>query len=209
MNFRNFLARARGLVFIGMAAATLLGGQAVNAQARSKPADAPAPGLKWSLMPMIAFDYGPGKYKGTPDKSKLLGTIWADVLKSIPYIDSDGRKFPSFVIYSEPIDLGDSTVVFTSLSAARAAYGKCEDSVNPDLFSICPMVMVKQNKATCKATRTEFNNFCHLYYEDPPAQTVEGNHVQMAFDASKGRAYFKVIQYGKHVPSCDRVVSVR
>lgn len=34
MNFRNFLARARGLVFIGMAAATLLGGQAVNAQVR-------------------------------------------------------------------------------------------------------------------------------------------------------------------------------
>lgn len=209
MSTTNLLDKARRCVSLGVTAAILMAAQPGIAQSTGKSKAVPPPDLKWSLMPMVAFDYGPGKYKGTPEQTKILRAIWSDVLKSMPYIDAEGRKYPSFVIYSAPIDAGDSTVVFTSLSAASAAYGKCEDSARPNLYSTCPMVMVKQNKTTGKATLTEFKNFCHLHYEDPPGQTVANNHVALGHDASTGRVYFRVIQYGKHVPECDRVVSVR
>ena len=42
-----------------------------------------------------------------------------------------------------------------------------------------------------------------------PDQPAAKNHTAVAFDAKTATAYFRVIQYGKHVPACDRGIRLK
>ena len=182
------------------------------AQAQQEKVRFPA-GLKWQTMPLVTFDY-PGYHEGTPAQRKLAKAIWAKEIESMPVntLLKDGGKYSSFILLSAFED-SRHKYFFSILSAAADAYEKCEDPPNgssPDtpMYSKCPMRVVIEDKATGQMQIQDFQDYCHLYVDDPDAPASK-NHTEIAIDDKTRMAYFRVIQYGRLAPECNRAIRLR
>lgn len=169
-------------------------------------------GLKWRPMSVVSFDYQPKQF-GNPNERELALSVWGDTIKAMPVNEfkGDGSKMPSFVLISA-YDDARTRYLFTSLDAASTAYAACEDPPNsaaPEtpIYSMCPMRVVLIDRATGKRSHQDFLNYCHLSGVDDKDTPASKNHMDIA--VAGNTAYFRVIQYGKHVPECDRAIRLQ
>ena len=71
------------------------------------------------------------------------------------------------------------------------------------------MRVVVQNAATgAVMTQEQFPDYC-LMFSDYEATPEAENHTEIAFDKQSKTAYFRVMQYGKYVPSCNRAIRLK
>ncbi|GKS92625.1 hypothetical protein [Acidovorax sp. SUPP2539] len=169
------------------------------------------PELKWKLMPLVTFNY-PEYHDGTPEQKKLLEPIWKENIESTPlnFNRNDGSRLGSFILYQTHEDR-ENKYIFTMFNAAKS---KCEDPPNgpfvqkgyvPPMYSICPMRVIVEEKSTGRRKQKDFPNYCHLFIDDKNTPLAQ-NHTEFAFDDKTGSAYFRVVQYGKPAPECDRAL---
>jgi hypothetical protein len=104
--------------------------------------------------------------------------------------------------------LSGGQYTFSILSAANAQ--GCTPPANGrgvvDMYSVCPLRVTQSGGG--KSHTQEFPEYCHLY-PSPPAFKGDVTQTQMAFDAKSMMAYFRIIQRGKHVPACDRILRIK
>lgn len=212
----NTISLARFSLGFGLAlgAITLVGVELAHAQPTTAPKVSFPAGLKWQMMPLVTFSF-PGYHEGTPPQRQLAGSIWGKDIDALPVNDvkRDRSKFPAFVLLSPTFESSQFRYVFSSMSAAAAVYDKCEDPPNSaeshtPMYSRCPMRVVIEDKATGQKTQQDFPRYCHLFLDDPD-QPAAKNHTAVAFDPNTHTAYFRVIQYGKHAPACDRAIRLK
>ena len=204
-----------GLRFgLALGAVAVAGAQLANAQSPAPQKVSFPAGLKWQMMPLVTFRF-PGYHEGTPAQRKLARSVWGQDIDGLPLNDvrRDGSRFPAFVLLSPMFETQQFRYVFTTMSAAGAVYEHCEDPPNSagaetPMYSICPMRVVIEDKASGKRTQQDFPRYCHLFVDDPD-QPAARNHTAVAFDAKTATAYFRVIQYGKPVPACDRGIRLK
>lgn len=139
----------------------------------------------------------------TENERKFMQVVWAKEIDASPS-DSVG-KFPSFVLVGSAKHVGD-LYVFSIYS--RALYAKCEPPPNgrsaTQMYSVCPLRINRIDDAG-KSVSQEFPGFCKLNLDFPDTPRVK-NHTEYAVDSRTQIAYFRVIQYGKLVPQCNRSV---
>jgi hypothetical protein len=190
----------RMLAFTFFIAALLAG--AAHAQPNEAADQAPV-GLQWQYMHDLVFDATLFKTTGSENEKTLMSVIWAKELAGAEIDKSNGKRFPSFVLVGSAKH-NDDTYVFSMFN--RALYDKCEPPPNgrsaTQMYSICPLRINKINRAGNSVSK-EFPGYCMLFGDDPNNRRVR-NHNEYAFDPHTGIAYFRVIQYGKLVPECNR-----
>lgn len=169
--------------------------------------------LNWEAMPVVTFDFSPW-VSGTPAERKLAAKIWRKELDAIPTAEFQGRvkKYPAFILLGASED-GAHRYIFSGLSAASVAYPLCEDPPNggdehTSTWANCPMRVVIQNKETGVEHQEQFPDYC-LQYSYGSDRPFAENHTEFAFDNKTKTAYFRVLQYGKHVPACDRAIRLQ
>lgn len=167
--------------------------------------------LKWQTLDLLAFNYRSEGYEGTPDQRKLAEAIWGKTMESLQGRGPVNGHWPAFIIQTT-VDAGAYRYVFSSMSAAGAAYPVCEDppnssAINTPIYAVCPMRVVIQNKADGKSTQQDFPNYCVITtnHKDQPKSR---NYAQIAFDAQSRTAYYRVVQYGKPAPECNRAIKL-
>lgn len=188
---------------------------AAQAQGPSKAAQAlhsamrfPA-GLQWQKMAGVSFDFPPRTY-GTPEERQLAAKIWEQTLAAPGFTDTKGR-FPAFILLSA-FDDGAYRYIFTSMSAAPLDFKTCEPPPNggdasTPIYSTCPMRVVVENRTTGAKTSQDFANYCNLFPADD-GSTPGKSETEIAFDKASKTAYFRVIQYSKPRPECNRAIKL-
>ncbi|GKS87006.1 hypothetical protein AVMA1855_22660 [Acidovorax sp. SUPP1855] len=167
--------------------------------------------LKWKLMPLVTFN-SRQYISGNPEEKRLLEPIWKENIDSTPLnlVRNDGSRLGSFILY-QTHENKENRYIFTMFSAFES---KCEPPPNgpfaqkgyvPPMYSICPMRVIVEDKSTGRRKQKDFPNYCHLSIDDENTPLAQ-NHTEFAFDDKTGSAYFRVIQYGKRVPECDRAL---
>lgn len=167
-------------------------------------------GLQWETMDLLAFNLNAPEFAGTPAQRELARAIWQPTIDSFSPRDSMG-KWPAFVLlkaYESP----SHRYVFTAMSAAAAAYSKCEDAINSrnpttPIYTICPMRVVVQDKVSGKSGQREFERYCTIFANDPDNPKSK-NYQQVAISQDGKTAYFRVVQYGKPAPECNRSITL-
>ena len=96
------------------------------------------------------------------------------------------------------------------MSAAAAAYPKCEDAINSKdtatpIYTLCPMRFVLQDKSSQKSVQQEFPGFCTIF-ANSTNNPKSKNYQQVAISQDGKTAYFRVVQYGKPAPECNRAI---
>lgn len=167
--------------------------------------------LNWQTMSLLAFNYDYPGYEGTQGERELSWAIWGPTIEAYPEFDSDDNEWPSFIILKGFEDSA-RRYIFTSMSAASAAYPRCADAINssnPDtpIYTMCPMRLIVEDKATGKSDQSEYDNFCHIA-SNSKDQPISKNYEQVAVDSSTKTAYFRVVQYGKPAPECNRAIKL-
>lgn len=167
--------------------------------------------LDWQTMSLLAFNYDYPGYTGTKGERELSWAIWGPTIEAYPKFDADNNEWPSFIILK---GFEDSVrrYIFSSMGAASAAYRRCSDAVNsknPDtpIYTICPMRLIVENKTTGESDQFEYDNFCHIASNDKD-QPISKNFEQVAVDSATKTAYFRVVQYGKPAPECNRAIKL-
>ena len=193
-------------LLIGMA-----GLLATSAMAQSAVKQFPS-GLKWETMGLVGFNYKGTGYEGTPADRTLAWSVWGPTIEAFPLNSHFGNnKWPAFVIVAA-FENNKSRYVFTSMRAAAVAYPACEDAINSSdpntpIYTNCPLRVIKQDKASGQTLQSDFSPFCNMSinHSDQPKSR---NYEQIAMSADGKTAYFRVVQYGKPAPECNRAIKL-
>lgn len=163
-------------------------------------------GLKWERMREVEYRYTPKPAKNFKDKADDVTArmIWADEIEKSEAVMPQRNMF---VLLAKTTARNGVPVIFSLLDMLD--YERCEPSTNGkdmvDMYSKC-LARVAIGKPS-KPHLVEFNGFCYLNL-DFPETPIEKNNTQFAFDANTATAYFRVIQYGKSVPACNRMIKI-
>lgn len=208
--------RHAGALLAAAAVLALAGTQAVSAQTANSQASGsrvkfPA-GLQWQTLDLIGFNYNPPGFEGTPAERKEAEAIWGKTMDGFPVDKSDGKKWPVFII-QKTIDTPTRRYVFSSLDAAPTVYPLCGfaiNSSNPDtpIYVPCPMRVVIQDKGTGATAQQDFPDYCVIATNNPD-QPKSRNYAQVALDGKTNTAYYRIVQYGKPVPECNRAIRLK
>jgi len=76
-----------------------------------------------------------------------------------------------------------------------------------DMYSTCPLRIIKFFGDSKNTEQNLPVNFCMLYGDDPNNSRAK-NHIEYGFDKRSGIVYLRTIQYGKVVPACNRALRV-
>ena len=173
------------------------------------PSSAKAPeGLHWETLDLMAFAFDAPGYEATPAAKDLARSIWGKTMDSFPPF-APNRKWPVFVI-QKVVETPAKRYLFSSMNAAASAYPSCEDPPNssaPDtpIYAKCPMRVIVLDKATGKSAEEQFKGYCNITTNDRE-QPKTRNYAQVAVDTRTNTAYYRVVQYGKPAPECDRTI---
>lgn len=167
--------------------------------------------LKWQTMDLVSFNFNFPGYESTPAQRELAKSVWGETMASLPQNGPRGGPWPVFIIQTV-IDAGAYRYVFSSLRTAGAVYPMCEDPPNSSaietpIYAICSMRVVIQNKASGRTTQQDFPRYCTMTTNDSD-QPKSRNYAQVALDAATNTAYFRVVQYGKPAPECNRAIKL-
>lgn len=195
------------------------------AQAQQKAAGVQFPaGLKWEMMRYGAF--APGgmmKNSATPAEKSAATKLWKKELDSIPpnkFFDRSKGEYPADFLIST-YDSDKYKFVFSIMYTLHMDYPACSDPRNgpfpegfdfdsAQMYHVCPMRVVRLDKTNNQVTDWIVNDFCvvHSDYSEEHAERknhpLAENHTEIAIHGDV--AYFRVIQYGKWVPACNRSI---
>lgn len=199
---RQILKSSIAALGLAAMAATAANGQTVLKQF--------PPGLKWATMSVVALNLNAPEFPSTPAERELAWSIWKTTIESFP-AGGPGGKWPAFVML-KAFESKTKRYVFSSLSAAAVAYPQCEDARNSKepttpIYTICPMRVVVEDKASGQSTRLDFPRFCNIFANDSDNPRSR-NYGQVAISPDGKTAYFRVVQYGKPAPECNRAISL-
>ena len=170
--------------------------------------------LNWQTMSLLAFNFDHPGYEGTQGERDVAWSIWGSTIEAYPDgahkgTKPNGNKWPSFIII-KGFESGNTRYIFSSLRAASVAYNDCEDGINggnehTPIYTKCPMRLTVENTKTLQSSETTYSDFCNMSinYKDQPK---EKNYEQVAVDSETKTAYFRVVQYGKLRPECNRAI---
>lgn len=170
-------------------------------------------GLQWKMMPQVTFNFTAAP-TGTPEQKSVVENIWGKELSQEPDNDLKGvGKYPSFVLLST-VDADGFKYVFTSYNSLNSTciappngpFG--DPKYKAPMYSTCDLRIVRIDPRTNQRVVRSVPEFCHLYIDSPPDHFLSNNHTEIAFDSKTKTAYFRVIQYGKRAPECDRRITV-
>lgn len=172
----------------------------------SKPASFP-PGLKWVKLEQVALRARPNDPRpaGNPQALALAKALWAGQYE--PYLAKHPTSTVFFLVGRAD---GQRYQVTTALiDYALSASGGCEAPANGfkvvDMYSTCKVAIELLGQG--KRLAAKFDNFCVLDLPPASKSAEEINHTEFALDEQAGAVYYRVIQYGKPVPACHRVIT--
>jgi len=164
--------------------------------------------LQWETMDLLAFNLNAPEFAGTTAQRELARSIWQPTIDAFPPGGPMG-KWPAFILL-KAFESPSHRYIFSAMSAAATAYSKCEDPINSKdlatpIYSLCPMRLVVQDKASGKSRQQEFGHYCTIFANDPDNPRSK-NYQQVAVSQDGKTAYFRVVQYGKPAPECNRSI---
>lgn len=179
----------------------LVAGVATGAVAQNKSVQFPG-GLKWEPMHYASFNFQPDEGSLDPKIKAVAYTLWKSKLDALNVPTNSPRgKHPAFVLLSSPYQ---GNQIFSMVFSA------VEHCVPPgngpgivDMYALCPMSIFQVNAAPVRVK--EIPNMCFLYLNDSDNPAAK-NHTEFAFHEANRTAYFRVIQNGKEVPDCNRII---
>lgn len=165
-------------------------------------------GLKWEPMTVVGFNTGTMQLPhASRAEINLARTIWEKEIESTGSGITPDSKMASFILL-KPYSVEGSQFVFSIFSSGFS--NGCIPPANgrgiEDMYSVCPMRVTQMDSS--KSVSKDFPEYCHLYPE-PAEKPGEINQSQIAFDRNTMTAYFRIIQHGKHVKSCDRTLRIQ
>ncbi|MBR5950631.1 MAG: hypothetical protein IKZ87_04280 [Actinomycetaceae bacterium] len=180
------------------------------AQAQQKDKVVFPKGLKWQTMHFAAFDASPGVYKETVSdaEKKLAAQIWKKEIDENPEKNIDGTKLSSEVlIYQFSDDNSSHTFTILNIPFQNGCTPPGDDWRPDALYSLCPMRLVVEDKNNQKVSTRNFPKQCIMHMDDKDTPLRE-NHTEIAWDSPNSTVYFRIFQYGKHIPACDKVIHI-
>jgi hypothetical protein len=194
LNFRKYLRL--------FALFTLCAGMATGAIAQNKVVQFPV-GLKWESMHYTSFNFQPDEGTLDPKIKAAVYILWKSKLDAMK-IDSEKQKqepHPAFVLTSSPYR---GNFIFSMIfSAIENCVPPGNGSGMVDMYALCSMSIFQANAAPVMVK--EISNMCFLHSNDSDNPAAK-NHTEFSFHEASRTAYFRVIQYGKEVPVCNRTV---
>lgn len=170
-------------------------------------------GLSWKTMGLVGFNYNYPGYEGTPAERELAWAIWGPTIEAFPENTyAKDKKWSASVILAG-FENDVERYVFSSMDAASVVYPGCEDAINSKdpntpIYTNCPLRITMQNKRTGQAIQRDVLPFCHLATNDAD-QPKSRNYVQVAVSSDTKLVYFRVVQYGKPAPECNRAIRLK
>lgn len=171
------------------------------------------PGLDWQTMALVGFNYNNApQYQGRKGDRDTAWAIWGKTIQALPIDKYHGdNKWPTSVL-SKGFESDDDFFIFTSMATASVAYPACSDAINSKdintpIYVFCPMRLSIKNRATGKIVERDYPNFCHIA-SNSKDQPISRNYEQVAVDNRTHTAYFRVVQYGKPAPACNRAIKL-
>lgn len=163
-------------------------------------------GLKWEPMREVKVLDMPksGEVSKNPDVA-VAHSLWMDEIK---------RSFKQAPNFSVSILLGQgrsangTLLTFSQLNMMD--FERCEPAMNGkdvvDMFTKC-LARVHVNQKPQPVVK-EFVGFCYLNIDNSQDNPLSKNHTEFAFEPRTNTAYFRVIQFGRDVPTCHRSVKL-
>ena len=183
--------------------AWLLSGIATCAMAQSKAVQFPA-GLKWEWMHYASFNFQPDEGQIDPKIKSVAYALWKSKLDAVS-ANADKTKskpIPVFVLLSSPYT--KNQIFSMVLSTAENCLFPGNGPGMVDMYALCPMSVFQVNATPVRTKEVPNMCFLHLNNSDNPASRF---HTEFAFNEANRTAYFRVIQAGKEVPACNRMVN--
>lgn len=179
----------------------LLAGVATCSVAQNKVVQFPA-GLKWELMHYASFNFQPDKGQLDPKIQAIAYELWKPKLDALnAQSDKPLGKPPAFVLLSSPYQ---GNLIFSMIfSAVENCVPPGNGSGIVDMYALCPMSVFQVKDVPVRVK--EIPNMCFLYLNDSDNPAAK-NHSEFSFHEANRTAYFRVIQNGKEVPACNRIV---
>lgn len=175
---------------------TFIGAQS-HAQERLKWESMEAIEIRGSVLSQPGFSHLP---KGGPDDHALALNIWDKELKTV-----DAALFPS--VLQKTFNFEGKQYTFSILNSS---FQDCEPPANGkdvvDMYSICPLKVGRIDEKTFETNLSVHKNYCFLLVDNSPGDKT--NETQFLWDKKTRTAYFRVIQYGKVVPACNRAIRI-
>lgn len=164
-------------------------------------------GLKWEQMREVAYWYTPTRQKESQRATDATqaDAIWADEIRK-----AENQKPPVnlFVLLANAKSSTGVPLTFSLLDLLD--FERCERSMggkdSVDQYSKCLARVAIGTQP--KSHVVEFDGFCHLNIVGDKDNPNEKNHTEFAFDARTNTGYFRIVQYGKDVPSCHRAIKL-
>ncbi len=164
--------------------------------------------LQWETMDLLALNLDAPEFAGPKAQHELARSIWTSTIDNFPQGGPMG-KWPAFILL-KAFESQSHRYIFSAMSAAAAAYPKCEDAINSKdtatpIYTLCPMRFVLQDKSSQKSVQQEFPGFCTIF-ANSTNNPKSKNYQQVAISQDGKTAYFRVVQYGKPAPECNRAI---
>lgn len=205
MNQHSFSTILRALTMVAIALCVAIA-HASPAVLANNQAAFPA-GLKWQTMKEVSYQFHP-KYtreKEDPRLTVLAHSLWKSEIDKSKASKSQAPMF-FLVAQAQSRNYG---LIFSLIDLDD--YERCEPAANGknvvDMYSKC-LLRISVNSMGYVSTY-EYKNFCYLNIDSSPDTPLAQNHTEFAIDDLKNRAYFRVIQYGKPVPTCNRAIQIQ
>lgn len=201
---------SRSIGALVAAAALVCAAPAVHALAApkavaGKPAAFP-PGLKWKKLEEVSLNFQPKYARPVENKESvaIAKQMWAGAYE--PYMKQNPDSAMFFLVGQAT---GEKYKVTTSLINYPLYYTEeCEMPANGsnvvDMYSKCKVAI--QLEGDGKAISAKFDGFCFLDLPPESKSRREVNQTEFAVDDRTGTVYYRVIQYGRAVPACNRFI---
>lgn len=170
-------------------------------------------GLKWERMRTVVLDQTPASKESPrvavqPEDVKSVRRIWSDEV-AVATAKGEAPHFNSQIITTT---YKGKPIAF-SLIDLPLDFDRCEQALNGkdvvDVYSKCLARVAIGSMPNPHVV--EFSGFC---YADSIWATPEElrfrakTQNQVAFDSQTGTAYFRLLQHGKFVPACNRMIKI-
>lgn len=169
-------------------------------------------GLKWERMRTVilepATQGSPPMVSVRPEDVTAVKRIWSDEVKKY----TERGDAPSFNSQISTLNYKGVPIAI-SLISLPTDYDRCEQALNGknvvDVYEKC-LARIAIGSAQ-KPHVVEFSGFC---YADSVWATPEElrfraqTQNQLAFDDKTGTVYFRLLQHGRYVPTCNRMIKI-
>lgn len=169
--------------------------------------------LKWERMRTVVIDPTPATSSSPrvavrQEDVLSVKRIWSDQV-AVATANGKAADFDSQIVTTS---YKGKPIAF-SLIALPLDFERCEQALNGknvvDVYSKC-LARVAIG-AMPNPHVVEFSGFCYadsIFATKEELQFRARTQNQFAFDEKSGTAYFRLLQHGKHVPACNRMIKI-